>query len=313
MKSVVNCSPCKIRARVENSKIISICYRDSPWTPTRMPERKVSTHCWSSSKKHTLLERQFHQRWIEHRRVFVNSRTVGEIVPILMSKCLSGRAKIKDRAFDILLTYIEIDKNAEIEDQLVAGLENKQPKIVQACLELLRRGLRYISPFFKHCFWTILWVFAVRSVQRFYQSNHSFPKSCHFSKIETKQCVTKPRPCSSRSTSGSGNKHSRQWYRMSSLFKYAREILHCLFTFVDVRCKSCKLNSTSLIWMAQINHDRHVSYVHNRMRNRNKGKLLRAVLVQMVVPVHQQLSMMVKLKVRIDSNDLEGLIEMSVL
>ena len=69
-----------------------------------------------------------------------------------MSKCLSGRAKIKDRAFDILLTYIEIDKNAEIEDQLVAGLENKQPKIVQACLELLRRGLRYIFISLKHCF-----------------------------------------------------------------------------------------------------------------------------------------------------------------
>ena len=61
-----------------------------------------------------------------------------------MSKCLSGRPKIKERAFDILLTYIEIDKNAEIEEELVKGLENKQPKIVQACLELLRKGLSYV-------------------------------------------------------------------------------------------------------------------------------------------------------------------------
>lgn len=38
--------------------------------------------------------------------------------------------------------YIEIDKNAEIEEELIKGLENKQPKIVQACLELLRRALR---------------------------------------------------------------------------------------------------------------------------------------------------------------------------
>ncbi|CAF1510112.1 unnamed protein product, partial [Adineta ricciae] len=67
--------------------------------------------------------------------------TVGDIVPTLVSKCLSGRPKIKERAFDILLMYIEIDKNAEIEDELVKGLENKQPKIVQACLELLRKGL----------------------------------------------------------------------------------------------------------------------------------------------------------------------------
>ena len=69
-------------------------------------------------------------------------RTVGELVPALISKCLSGRAKIKDRAIDILLMYIEIDKNAEIEDELIKGLENKQPKIVQACVEILRRGLR---------------------------------------------------------------------------------------------------------------------------------------------------------------------------
>jgi cytoskeleton-associated protein 5 len=69
-------------------------------------------------------------------------RTVGELVPALISKCLSGRAKIKERAIDVLLMYIEIDKNAEIEDELIKGLENKQPKIVQACVEILRRGLR---------------------------------------------------------------------------------------------------------------------------------------------------------------------------
>ncbi len=48
---------------------------------------------------------------------------------------------MKERAFDILLMYIEIEKQVEIEDELVKGLENKQPKIVQACLELLRKGL----------------------------------------------------------------------------------------------------------------------------------------------------------------------------
>lgn len=48
---------------------------------------------------------------------------------------------MKERAFDILLMYIEIEKQVEIEDELIKGLENKQPKIVQACLEILRRGL----------------------------------------------------------------------------------------------------------------------------------------------------------------------------
>ncbi|CAF3330130.1 unnamed protein product [Rotaria socialis] len=75
------------------------------------------------------------------QEAFVARTTVGEIVPIITSKCLSGRPKIKERAFDILLMYIEIDKNAEIEEELIKGLDNKTPKIVQACLELLRRAL----------------------------------------------------------------------------------------------------------------------------------------------------------------------------
>lgn len=69
-------------------------------------------------------------------------RTIGDIAPTLVTKCLSGRPKIKERACDILLMYIEIDKNVETEDELIKGLDNKAPKTVQACLEILRRGLR---------------------------------------------------------------------------------------------------------------------------------------------------------------------------
>ena len=68
-------------------------------------------------------------------------RTVNEVGSGLIGKCLNGRAKMKERAFEILLMYIEIEKQVEIEEELVKGLENKQPKIVQACLELLRKGL----------------------------------------------------------------------------------------------------------------------------------------------------------------------------
>ncbi|CAF3551185.1 unnamed protein product, partial [Rotaria sp. Silwood2] len=71
----------------------------------------------------------------------VAGKTVGEVASGLISKCLNGRAKMKERAFDILLMYIEIEKQADIEEELIKGFENKQPKIVQACLELLRRGL----------------------------------------------------------------------------------------------------------------------------------------------------------------------------
>jgi cytoskeleton-associated protein 5 len=71
-------------------------------------------------------------------------RTVGDVASGIISKCLNARSKMRERAFDILLMYIEIERHVEIEDELIKGFENKQPKIVQACLELLRRGLTYV-------------------------------------------------------------------------------------------------------------------------------------------------------------------------
>ncbi len=68
-------------------------------------------------------------------------RTANEVASGLIAKCFNTRSKMKERAFEILLMYIEIEKQVEIEEELVKGLENKQPKIVQACLELLRKGL----------------------------------------------------------------------------------------------------------------------------------------------------------------------------
>jgi hypothetical protein len=123
-------------------------------------------------------------------------RTVGDIVPTLTSKCLSGRPKIKERAFDILLMYIEIDKNAEIEEELVKGLENKQPKIVQACLELLRKGLSYV-PFLHSQLIDCLLFFcdAESSAPKFFPSNHSFPKLFPYLKIGIKLFVMRQNFC----------------------------------------------------------------------------------------------------------------------
>ncbi|CAF1382635.1 unnamed protein product, partial [Adineta steineri] len=71
----------------------------------------------------------------------IAGKTVNEVSSGIITKCLNGRSKMKERAFDIILMYIEIEKQVEITEELVKGLENKQPKIVQACLELLRKGL----------------------------------------------------------------------------------------------------------------------------------------------------------------------------
>ncbi|CAF2100921.1 unnamed protein product [Rotaria magnacalcarata] len=86
----------------------------------------------------------------------VAGKVVNDVASGLIAKCLNSRSKMRERGFEILLMYIEIEKQIEIEDELVKGLENKQPKIVQACLEILRKGLSVfgskilpIKPFLK--------------------------------------------------------------------------------------------------------------------------------------------------------------------
>ncbi|CAF0735545.1 unnamed protein product [Brachionus calyciflorus] len=73
------------------------------------------------------------------------AKTAGEVVPGLIAKCLNGKAKTKEKAYEIIMMYIEAEKQETVQEELIKGLENKQPKIVQACLEILRRAISEFS------------------------------------------------------------------------------------------------------------------------------------------------------------------------
>lgn len=73
------------------------------------------------------------------------AKTVGEVMPGLINKCLNGKAKTKEKAFEIIMMYIEAEKQELVSEELVKGLDNKQPKIVQACLEILRKAINEFS------------------------------------------------------------------------------------------------------------------------------------------------------------------------
>lgn len=77
-------------------------------------------------------------------------------MPGLINKCLNGRPKSKEKAMEIILMYIEVEKQEIVQEELIKGLDNKQPKVVQACLETIRRALHEfgskvlpIKPFIK--------------------------------------------------------------------------------------------------------------------------------------------------------------------
>lgn len=58
------------------------------------------------------------------------------------------KVRAKELGMDICLTYIEIEKAEVVQDELIKGLDNKNPKIVVACIETLRKALRLVQFFF---------------------------------------------------------------------------------------------------------------------------------------------------------------------
>ncbi|XP_073687639.1 cytoskeleton-associated protein 5 isoform X2 [Garra rufa] len=72
----------------------------------------------------------------------VAGKTTGEVVSGVVSKVFNQpKARAKELGTDICLMYIEIEKAEVVQDELIKGLDNKNPKIVVACIETLRKAL----------------------------------------------------------------------------------------------------------------------------------------------------------------------------
>ncbi|XP_054885354.1 cytoskeleton-associated protein 5 isoform X3 [Poeciliopsis prolifica] len=72
----------------------------------------------------------------------VASKTTGEVVSGVVAKVFNQpKARAKELGMDICLMYIEIEKGEVVQDELLKGLDNKNPKIVVACIETLRKAL----------------------------------------------------------------------------------------------------------------------------------------------------------------------------
>uniref|UniRef100_A0A668A4N8 Cytoskeleton associated protein 5 n=1 Tax=Myripristis murdjan TaxID=586833 RepID=A0A668A4N8_9TELE len=72
----------------------------------------------------------------------VAGKTTGEVVSGVVTKVFNQpKARAKELGTDICLMYIEIEKAEVVQDELLKGLDNKNPKIVVACIETLRKAL----------------------------------------------------------------------------------------------------------------------------------------------------------------------------
>lgn len=88
------------------------------------------------------------EKGLEAALVFVENsgnagKTVGEVMSGIVSKCIGApKAKTKDLAVQITLMYVEIEKQEIVLEELLKGTEQKNPKIVTACVAAITQALR---------------------------------------------------------------------------------------------------------------------------------------------------------------------------
>jgi cytoskeleton-associated protein 5 len=62
----------------------------------------------------------------------------------VIAKCIAApKAKTRELAVQIILMYIEIKKYKAVEEEILKGMEHKNPKIVAACVSAITQALRY--------------------------------------------------------------------------------------------------------------------------------------------------------------------------
>ncbi|CAH0561278.1 unnamed protein product [Brassicogethes aeneus] len=70
-------------------------------------------------------------------------KTVSEVMSGIVTKCIAApRTKTRELALQVTLMYIEIEKQEAVMEELVKGMEQKNPKIVAACIQAATTALR---------------------------------------------------------------------------------------------------------------------------------------------------------------------------
>jgi len=62
----------------------------------------------------------------------------------IITKCIAApKAKTRELAVQIILMYIEIEKFEAVQEEILKGMDHKNPKIVLACVSAITQALRY--------------------------------------------------------------------------------------------------------------------------------------------------------------------------
>ncbi|XP_056463774.1 cytoskeleton-associated protein 5-A-like isoform X2 [Gadus chalcogrammus] len=72
----------------------------------------------------------------------IANRLAGEVVSGVVTKVFNqAKVRARELGFEICLMFIEIEKADAVQEELIKGIDNKNPKTVLACVETLRKSL----------------------------------------------------------------------------------------------------------------------------------------------------------------------------
>lgn len=65
----------------------------------------------------------------------------------IVAKCMAAsKAKTRELAVQIILMYVEIEKHEAVQEELMKGMDIKNPKVVAACVSTTTLALREFGP-----------------------------------------------------------------------------------------------------------------------------------------------------------------------
>ncbi|XP_023178563.2 protein mini spindles isoform X3 [Drosophila hydei] len=88
------------------------------------------------------------EKGLEAALIFVENsslagRTVGDVMSGIVQKCIAApKTKTKELSVQVTLMYVEIEKHEAVVEELVKGMDHKNPKIVAACVAATTQAMR---------------------------------------------------------------------------------------------------------------------------------------------------------------------------
>lgn len=80
------------------------------------------------------------------RNAAVAKKTAGECTNAIVTKCFNARQKTKEMGIELLMLYIEIEKQDVVIEELIKGCTNKQDKIARASIYTIKEAMRQFGP-----------------------------------------------------------------------------------------------------------------------------------------------------------------------